>query len=182
MRFRQSGKRRKRSAISLSSRRIRAKRSIISNHAIESNNPRSRMRISGSSGRGGTCVFSKMWAKVVQAVQMLKFECFLSRIGQTEALSTTTSTLKPHLFKKACTADKVVVFPAFGVPANSITTGLRPVFLKSWARVSARICKCDFTAYAKETLLPKSPRLVHVKPLKAGTSFAMRLNKPSMVT
>ena len=53
--------------------RIREIRSIMVIQHIESKIPRSRKRICGSSERGGFCVFSRIWASVVQAVHTLKF-------------------------------------------------------------------------------------------------------------
>ncbi len=118
--------------------RMRETRSIMAIQQMESKIPRSRKRICGSSGRGGFCVFSRIWASVVHAVQTLKFEYFLSRIGQTEARSTTTSVRKPQRFRNVCTCASVVVLPAFGTPANSITRGLRAFSANSFAEYSAR--------------------------------------------
>ena len=123
----------------LSSGRMREIRSIMVIQQMESKSPRSRKRIWGSSGRGGFCVFSKIWASVVHAVQILKFACFLSRIGQIEARSTTTSVRKPHRLRNVCTCESVVVFPAFGTPANSMTKGLRALSANCFAERSARI-------------------------------------------
>ena len=145
IRFRHSSRSKNFSAASSSFSLMRAIFHIILSHTSESKSPRSKIKTSGSSSRGGLCVFSNTWANVVQAVQTLKFPCFLSRIGQTEARSITTSTLKPQRFRNALRVPRVVVFPALGVPANSITTGLRPFVLNSKARASARFWISDFT-------------------------------------
>ena len=115
---------------------------MTANQFTASNKPRSRISTSGSPGRDGICVFSRICDKVVQAVQTLKSACFLSRIGQIDACSTTTSTRNPHRSRNACTWPSVVVLPAFGTPANSITTGFLAVPNRAAAAL-ARCCRAD---------------------------------------
>ena len=66
-------------------------------------------------------------------VHILKNGLNLSGIGQTLALSVSNFVANPLRFKKRFKEDRQDVFPAFGIPQNSMTIGRlgRDVFFRS---------------------------------------------------